>query len=323
MRYVDVFHGDADGMCALHQLRLAQPLPSGAPRQLVTGLKRQIGLLAAVTGSPDCTITVLDISLDRNRAALERVLMQGATVHYFDHHFAGSVPAHPRLHAVIDEAPDVCASILIDRYIGARHRAWALVGAFGDNLGAVARSLARELDMDDGRFATLRSLGETLNYNAYGETAADVMIEPVDLYAVLHRHADPFEFAATPLVEHLRARRRADLASALAQEPVVADAQRAVFRLPDLPWGRRVIGTFANSLARASPRRAHAVIKDNSDTTLTVSVRAPIDTPFGADALCRRYKTGGGRAAAAGIEQLQPAELDAFIQAFRSTRWER
>jgi hypothetical protein len=36
MRYHDVFNGDADGICALHQLRLADPLDS----ILVTGLNR-------------------------------------------------------------------------------------------------------------------------------------------------------------------------------------------------------------------------------------------------------------------------------------------
>jgi hypothetical protein len=323
MRYVDVFHGDADGLCALHQLRLAEPLPAGAQSQLVTGLKRQIGLLAAVTGGPDCEVTVLDISLDRNRAALERVLVQGATVRYFDHHFAGTVPAHPRLHAVIDQAPDVCASILIDRYIGGRHRSWAVVGAFGDNLSAAARSLAKPLGLSDGELGSLHLLGEALNYNAYGDTVADVMIEPVDLYAALHRHTDPVDFAATPLVRQLLACRSADLASALAQKPVLSDPQGAVFRLPDMPWSRRVIGTFANALARANPQRAHAVLKDNPDATFTVSVRAPIATPHGADRLCRRYETGGGRAAAAGIERLDPSGLDAFIQAFRAERWEK
>lgn len=37
MRYVDVFNGDADGLCALHQLRLAEPLPADAQTELVTG----------------------------------------------------------------------------------------------------------------------------------------------------------------------------------------------------------------------------------------------------------------------------------------------
>jgi len=38
MKYIDVFNGDADGICALHQLRLAEPVES----TLVTGVKRDI-----------------------------------------------------------------------------------------------------------------------------------------------------------------------------------------------------------------------------------------------------------------------------------------
>ena len=35
-RYVDVFNGDADGLCALQQLRLADPVDA----ELITGCKR-------------------------------------------------------------------------------------------------------------------------------------------------------------------------------------------------------------------------------------------------------------------------------------------
>ena len=104
MRQIDVFNGDADGLCALHQLRLAEP----ADAELVTGLKRDIELLARVRADADCEITVLDISLDRNRAALERLLGEGARLRWFDHHYAGHAPTHPRLELHIDPAPSVC-----------------------------------------------------------------------------------------------------------------------------------------------------------------------------------------------------------------------
>lgn len=39
--HIDVFNGDADGICALIQLRLANPVES----QLITGVKRDIALL--------------------------------------------------------------------------------------------------------------------------------------------------------------------------------------------------------------------------------------------------------------------------------------
>ena len=65
-RQFDVFNGDADGLCALHQWRLAHPAES----TLVTGVKRDIALLERVPAQPGDEVSVLDISLDRNRAAL-------------------------------------------------------------------------------------------------------------------------------------------------------------------------------------------------------------------------------------------------------------
>jgi len=44
MRDFDVFNGDADGICALHQLRLAEPRAA----DLITGVKRDIALLKRV-----------------------------------------------------------------------------------------------------------------------------------------------------------------------------------------------------------------------------------------------------------------------------------
>ena len=46
-RLFDVFNGDADGLCALHQLRLAEPADS----ELVTGPKRDISLLKRVNAA--------------------------------------------------------------------------------------------------------------------------------------------------------------------------------------------------------------------------------------------------------------------------------
>jgi len=314
MRHIDVFNGDADGLCALHQLRLAEP----ADAELVTGLKRDIELLARVHAGPDCAITVLDIALDRNRAALERVLAEGARVRWFDHHYAGHIPAHPRLELHVDCAPTVCTSILVDRHLGGRFRRWAVVAAFGDNLRAPALELAATLSLDDARTATLRALGEALNYNAYGETESDVLIHPRALYRVLHAYEDPFEFAARePIAAALIDRCRADLAAARAVAPAYADERCALYRLPDAPWARRVLGAFAHRLAADDPQRAHAVVRANADGSFTISVRAL----RGADALCRQFPGGGGRAAAAGIDRLPAERLDEFIRRFRAQDW--
>jgi len=81
-KFYDVFNGDADGLCALLQLRLASPCDS----TLVTGVKRDIRLLEQVDAQPDDEIVVLDVSLDANRQALLRALHNGARVSWFDHH---------------------------------------------------------------------------------------------------------------------------------------------------------------------------------------------------------------------------------------------
>ena len=69
MAFYDIFNGDADGICALQQLRLEQPRAS----QLVTGVKRDVRLLDRVTAAAGDELTVLDISLQANAGALRFV----------------------------------------------------------------------------------------------------------------------------------------------------------------------------------------------------------------------------------------------------------
>jgi hypothetical protein len=90
----------------------------------------------------------------------------------------------------------------------------------------------------------------------------------------------------------------------------------AAWLLPDAAWARRVIGVMANRLAVAAPERAHALLAPNAVGTLTVSVRAPMNRPTGADELCRRFATGGGRKAAAGINRLPTGDFEYFLGEF-------
>ena len=312
--FYDVFNGDADGICALHQLRL------GAPRAgvLVTGAKRDIALLERFEAQAGDEITVLDVSLARNAAALMKQLARGATCRYFDHHYAGEVPAHPRVEAHIDTAPDSCTSLIVDRYLGGRHRAWAVVAAFGDNLDAPARNAAQPLALDEPRLVHLQELGEAINYNAYGDSVDDLHYHPADLYLTLARYADPFDFInGEPVFEILRGGRADDLYRAGEIKPTEEFARSAIYLLPDDAWSRRVHGTFANRLARAHPARAHAVLT-RRDGGYSVSVRAALERPRGADALCRVFETGGGREAAAGIDRLPESEFARFVDAFRT-----
>jgi hypothetical protein len=60
------------------------------------------------------------------------------------------------------------------------------------------------------------------------------------------------------------------------------------------------------------------VLTRRSDGAYTVSVRAPLANPAGADELCRAFPSGGGRKGAAGINRLPPDQLEAFFARFRA-----
>jgi len=311
MTHFDVFNGDADGISSLVQLRLATPIDA----VLVTGVKRDIALLDRVAAQAGDTVTVLDISLAVNRPALLRLLDSGVSVQYFDHHFAGEIPVHPALDAHVDTSPAVCTGILVDRFLGGRHRVWAVVAAFGDNLVGLARELALPLALDGAQLAALRELGDCLTYNAYSDDEADAIVPPAELYRILWRDADPFRFiAANDVFAAINAARHRDLELARKARPTITLRNAEVYILPDEPWTRRVRGIFGNEIANASPELAHAVLTRNANGGYTVSVRAPRRSPTGADTMCRQFATGGGRAAAAGIEHLPPESLATFVE---------
>ncbi|MBI3994215.1 MAG: acetyltransferase [Candidatus Lambdaproteobacteria bacterium] len=313
MERIDVFNGDADGICALHQLRLAEP----AAARLVTGVKRDIRLLTRLGAVRDAALVVLDISLAENRDDLLGLLARGCHVRYFDHHFAGEIPRHPALEAHIDPAPSVCTSLIVDSVLGGVHRPWAVTAAFGDNLGESAREAAQGLGYGDAQLGELRLLGELLNYNGYGAAIEDLHYPPDELYRAVAPYAEPLAFFhEAPEARRLRAGYEADLQAATALRPLLASPAACVVRFPAEPWARRVMGVYANHLANASPRRATSIVVDNEDGSLRISVRAPKARPQGADALCRRFPTGGGRAGAAGINALDAAQLPAFLAAF-------
>jgi hypothetical protein len=314
----DVFNGDADGICALLQLRFAEPREA----QLVTGVKREIGLLNRVYPEADDRITVLDISLDKNREGLNRALDVGAQVFYVDHHFAGSVPASASLKSLINEAPDVCTSVLINHYLRGAYREWAVVGTFGDNLRHTAAGLIKNLHFSAEEAALLENLGIYINYNGYGASVEELHFAPDELYAVLSQYRSPFDFVSDNAenFQKLEQGYQQDIEAAQSTIALVATDAIAAFVLPNEPWARRVSGVYSNQLANDNPDRGHAVLTVKPTGNYLVSVRAPLNNKKGAAALCMHFPTGGGREAAAGINDL-PADmlanfLDQFKQAF-------
>ncbi|MBO9549359.1 acetyltransferase [Pseudomonas sp.] len=302
------FNGDADGLCALQQLRLAGELDPAV--RLVSGVKRDIALLQRVKARAGERVTVLDIAHEQNREEVQRLLADGVQVRYFDHHFAGELPRHPGFDAHIDTAANVCTSLLVDTWLQGKAHRWAVAAAFGDGMPGPARALAEHHGLAEHQVAALAELGQLLNYNAYGENLADLHFEPLALAAQLLPYADPLEFVrCSESFAVLRAGHAADMAAAANLAPWREAQGMLLFRLPQQPWARRVSGVLANSLAAAAPTQAVGLLSARVDGNWMFSLRVPADALWSADAFCRQFATGGGRVRAAGINCLSPDQL--------------
>jgi hypothetical protein len=223
----DIFNGDADGICALLQLRKAEPREA----RLVTGVKRDINLLGKIEPGTGDRVTVLDVSMDKNQAGLQQALESGAEVFYVDHHFPGDIPEHPGLTAIINEAPDVCTAALVNGHLQGAYLDWAVTGAFGDNLKDTARSLAVPLGLSAADLASLEELGTYINYNGYGPAIEDLHFDPEDLYRKLYAADGPLEFVASSAdFRKLQDGYKQDMGLAEALQPMHASERRGPHR---------------------------------------------------------------------------------------------
>jgi oligoribonuclease NrnB/cAMP/cGMP phosphodiesterase (DHH superfamily) len=298
MTCYDVFNGDADGICALQQLRLQFPREA----QRVSGLKRDIDLLQRVNAEPGDEITVLDISLDKNRDALADAMATGASVFYADHHYPGDIPESDLLDCHIDVAADTCTSLIINKLLDNAQASWAVVGAFGDNFDQPATELGRSVGLATNDLNALQQLGICLNYNGYGFDIDDLLFHPVDLFERVNPYADPLEF----------------IENENGYAELLAQYKDDMSRAQNAPADSITSAGAVYLLAKQFPDRAHALLVDMGDGHHRVSVRAPYNRKDGADELCRQFPSGGGRKAAAGINALSQDSLARFMEKFNT-----
>jgi hypothetical protein len=319
--HYDVFNGDADGIIALVQLRLAEPKIS----TLITGVKRDISLLKQVSVEQAKSVTVLDISMEKNTDALANLLESNVEVFYVDHHRSGEIPQSEKLTSLINTDANTCTSLLVNDHLNGQYANWAITAAFGDNMNQSAITLAKQQGLSEHQQAQLKALGIYINYNGYGRSVDDLHFAPADLYKACLAFADPLDLINAPnsIFSQLASAYEADMAQAESAEVLADNDICKVVQLADEAWSRRVSGVFGNELANKSPDKAHAVLTlnaeltsdaaTNADATYTVSVRAPLNNKQGADKICIQFPTGGGRAGAAGINELPKEMLGKFI----------
>jgi hypothetical protein len=314
--YIDIFNGDADGIFSLIQLRKVCPVDL-ENQYLITGVKRDIALVKNISDNQaKCAdITVLDISFDSNERALASVLQQANSVFYCDHHQAKKLFAHERLTTVINTDPAVCTALLMNTYLQNAQPLWAIAAAYGDGLDASADLLAHQLQLTAQQKKALKELGMLVNYNGYGHAVDDLYYSPDDLYKNLIAYDSPFAVMADLASPYARLKTgyEADLAQARAT-PIQADiACVLVVQLPNTPWSNRISGTYGNILAAENGDKAVVIVTTNTDHSLSISLRAPKNNPYGAADVCNQFATGGGREGAAGVNALPVSELSRFV----------
>lgn len=311
MAFIDVFNGDADGICSLVQLRLAEPRESS----LVTGIKRDINLLKQVEAAAGDEVTVLDISMQKNQQDLQRLLSAGCKIFYADHHNPGDIPQQPNLAAHIDMSPSACTALIVDKFLNGQFHLWAITAAYGDNLTKVASELAIKQGLDDRESEALQELGVYLNYNGYGANLEDLFYHPADLYRECVTFTSPLDFIEqnSNVFETLQSGYEQDMASARAETLFHQTTSVGGLMLPNETWARRVSGVFSNQLSNENPERAHVILTEKADGNYLVSIRAPLSQLEGAEEVASQFETGGGRKGAAGINALPKEDLATLI----------
>jgi len=320
--HYDVFNGDADGIIALLQLRLADAKES----TLITGVKRDISLLKQVDISKATSVTVLDISLEKNCEPLQELLKSDVDVFYVDHHRTGDIPKSNKLTTLLNTDANTCTSLLINDFLQGRYVNWAIAAAFGDNMQTSAKTLAIKVGLTEIEQDQLNELGIYINYNGYGASLDDLHYHPADLYRALLKYPDPLSLIneSDSIFWKLKSAYLADMAKAESAQVISDQISVKAVQLADESWARRVSGVFGNDLANQAPDRAHIVLtlnrvnktneqQINHAASYTVSLRAPLNNKQGAGDICSQFPTGGGRAAAAGVNVLPSEMLSEFI----------
>ena len=310
MKYYDFFNGDADGIISLHQFRLQFPRKS----ELFTGVKRDVKLLRHVVDIKNATFTVFDISLLSNSDYIKGILQNNNKVSWFDHH-EGDTDLGDNFSIRVDADPNCCTNILVDKYIDGLHRPWTICGAYGDNLHEQAEKL--NPCFNKTKMLELKEIGETLNYNGYGNEESDLTVHPKDVYLDIQKYRSPFQYKKmSEIYNKINTQMKLDEAELNSSEILHTSETGKIILLPDTKASIRYSGIYSNKQTTDNPSKAFAILTNINEDAYRISIRSPKSNPVGASKLALSFPTGGGREKAAGINELPKKELKNFIEKF-------
>lgn len=311
MKYFDFFNGDADGIISLHQYRMHYPKNSN----LYTGVKRDVELLRHCTHLENSKLTVFDISLLSNKDHVDTILSKGNTIRWFDHHEPGEINLSKNFEIFVDADPNCCTNILVDKYVDGLYRPWTICGAYGDNLHEQADKLNPNFSKEN--MLKLKEVGETLNYNGYGNTESDLTVHPKDVYLDIKNYESPFQYRTKSEVYNKIFTQMTSDENELSSSEILHDSETGkVILLPNTKASIRFSGIYSNKQTTDNPDKAFAIFTEINEDNYRVSIRSPKNNPYGASTLALCFPTGGGREKAAGINELPKVELKKFVEKF-------
>ncbi len=311
MNYFDFFNGDADGIISLHQYRLQFPQKS----EVFTGVKRDVKLLRHAVEIKNSTLSVFDISLLSNKDYIDGILSNNNRVTWFDHHEPGETKLGDNFEIFVDADPNCCTNILVDNYIDGLYRPWTICGAYGDNLHEQAEKL--NPCFDEYSLSKLKEIGETLNYNGYGNEITDLTANPKDVYLDIINYESPFEYRQkSEIYNKIFTQMKSDESELNSSEVLHNSNTGKVILLPNTSASVRYSGIYSNTQTTENPTKAFAILTQVNEKNYRISIRSPKENPYGASKLALQFPTGGGREKAAGVNELPTEELNNFIEKF-------
>ena len=250
-----------------------------------------------------------------NKDYIDGILNNDNIVRWFDHHEPGETDLGESFSIKVDTDPNCCTNILVDKYIDGLHRPWTICGAYGDNLHEQAEKL--NPCFNEMVMLELKEIGETLNYNGYGNELSDLTVDPKEVYLDLHQYVSPFQYRKkSEIYNKIHTQMISDKAELSSSEILHDTDAGKVILLPNTKASVRYSGIYSNQQTTDDPDKAFAILTLVNEENYRVSIRSPKTNPYGASKLALQFPTGGGREKAAGVNELPRSELNNFIEKF-------
>ena len=263
--------------------------------------------------------TVFDVSLLSNIEYVKQILKKKNKIKWFDHHEPGETNLGKNFSIKVDSDPNCCTNILVDKHIDGLHRPWTICGAFGDNLHEQAEKL--NPCFDEQTMYKLKEIGETLNYNGYGNKESDLTVHPKDVYLDLKQYESPFRYRSkSEIYNKIYTQMKSDEKELSSSEILHETNTGKIILLPDTKASIRYSGIYSNQQTTDNPDKAFAILTLTNNDNYRISIRSPKNNPYGASKLALSFPTGGGREkVATGVNELPKDQLKNFIEKFEET----